>query len=327
MPGADPTVTVIVPVRNGARYVATCLGSIASDPYPGQCREIIVADNGSTDETVVLATSLGARVLSKPGVPVSALRNEAVRQSSGDVLAFVDVDHEISPGWLAAAIDALRDPTVAATGAPCHPPPNATWVQTMYDAMRDHVETPVETRWLGAGNLVVRRSAFEDIGGFDATLEACEDVDLCRRLRSSGARLINTPHMVNRHFGDPATLSALFKGELWRGRDNLRVSLRGPVSWRDLPSIVVPMLWLVVTALSVVAMWSRSATVTGVAAIGLCVLGLATGARAAGMIRRRSVPAGLQWAQAVVVSCVYDMARAMSLVVRVTHRTRQTVAP
>jgi hypothetical protein len=133
--------------------------------------------------------------------------------------------------------------------------------------------------------------------------------------------------MVNRHFGDPATLSALFKGELWRGRDNLRVSLRGPVSWRDLPSIVVPMLWLVVTALSVAAMWSRSATVTGVAAIGLCVLGLATGARAAGMIRRRSVPAGLQWAQAVVVSCVYDMARAMSLVVRATHRTRQTVAP
>jgi GT2 family glycosyltransferase len=147
----------------------------------------------------------------------------------------------------------------------------------MYDSMRDHVEAPVETRWLGAGNLVVRRSAFEDIGGFDETLEACEDVDLCRaRLRSSGARLINTPRMVNRHFGDPATLRALFKGELWRGRDNLRVSLRGPVSWRDLPSVVVPVLWLVVTALSVVALWVHDPQLSPAsAAIGLCVLGLA----------------------------------------------------
>jgi len=323
VPRADPTVTVIVPVRNGARYVATCLGSIASDPYPGQCREIIVADNGSTDETVVLATSLGARVLSKPGVPVSALRNEAVRQSSGDVLAFVDVDHEISSGWLAAALDALRDPTVGAAGAPCHPPSNATWVQTMYDAMREHVEAPVETRWLGAGNLVVRRSTFEGIGGFDATLEACEDVDLCRRLRSSGARLINTPRMVNRHFGDPATLRKLFRGELWRGRDNLRVSLRSPVDWRDLPSVVVPLLWLTSMLTALVALGLRSSGLLYVVGACFCTLGLAAGARAAGMIRRRGFAAGVQWAQALAVAIVYDLARGLSLVARATHRTRQ----
>jgi glycosyltransferase involved in cell wall biosynthesis len=319
-------VTVIVPVRNGARFVPTCLQSIGADPYPDGYREILVADNGSTDGSAALAESLGARVLSKPGLAVSWLRNEAVKASSGELLAFIDVDHEIDGGWLSAALDALRDPSVAAAGAPCHPPRNATWVQTMYDAMRDHVESPVDTRWLGAGNFVVRRDAFEGVGGFDAALETCEDVDLCQRLRRSGVRLVNTPYMVNRHFGDPATLSALFRGELWRGRDNLRVSLRGPLSWRDLPSIAVPILWLVVIALVAGALWSGSPLAAGLAATGLGGLALASVARAAGMIRRRGFPAGVQWAQALVVALVYDLARAVSLVVRASHRTRQTVS-
>jgi glycosyltransferase involved in cell wall biosynthesis len=189
---AEPQVTVIVPVRNGARFLPTCLGSIASDPYPDGRRELVVADNGSTDGTAELAASLGARVMSKHGVSVSVLRNEGVRQSSSDLLAFIDVDHEIAPGWLAAAVRILNDPRVVAAGAPCHPPATPTWVQVMYDAMRDHADKPIETRWLGAGNMVVRRSAFEGVGGFDGTLEACEDVDLSRRLRKAGGRLVNT---------------------------------------------------------------------------------------------------------------------------------------
>ena len=203
-----------------------------------------MADNGSTDETAELAASLGARVMSKHGVPVSALRNEAVRQSSGDLLAFIDVDHEIAPGWLAAAVGMLRDPKVVAAGAPCHPPADATWVQTMYDAMRDHVDEPIETRWLGRATWSCAGRPSRASAGSTAPWKPAKTSTLCRRLRNAGGVLVNAPGMVNRHFGDPATLRALFRGELWRGRDNLRVSLRGPLVWRDLPSVIVPLLWL-----------------------------------------------------------------------------------
>jgi hypothetical protein len=60
---------------------------------------------------------------------------------------------------------------------------------------------------------------------------------------------------------------------------------------------------------------------------GLCLVGLSTAARAAGMIRRRGFRAGVEWVQALIVALVYDMARALSLVVRASHRTRQTVQP
>ena len=129
--------------------------------------------------------------------------------------------------------------------------------------------------------------------------------------------------MVNQHFGDPATLGELFRGELWRGRDNLRVSLRGPVDWRDLPSVVVPLLWLTSMLTALVALGLRSSGLVYLRGACFCALGLASGARAAGMIRRGGFPVGVRWAQALAVALVYDLARALSLVARATHRTRQ----
>ena len=83
-----------------------------------------------------------------------------------------------------------------------------------------------------SGNLAVKRTAFQAIGGFDAALEACEDVDFCQRLRRAGWRLVGDERLESVHLGDPPTLAALFRAERWRGRDNLRVSLRGPLDAR-----------------------------------------------------------------------------------------------
>jgi len=323
VPSVEPSVTVIVPVRDGARYLGACLAAITADPYPGDARpDIVVADNGSTDGSTEIARALGARVMSKPGVRVSALRNEAAREATCDLLAFIDVDHQIAPGWFSAALTALTDGQVVAAGAPYHSPVNPTWVQVMYDAMRDHPGQATRTRWLGSGNLVVRRAAFDQVGGFDPDLEACEDVDLCRKLRLRGGELVSTPGMVSRHIGDPSSLGALFRGELWRGRDNLRVSLRGPVSWRDVPSIVVPVLWLAVLALAIATVVIRSATIAPFALAGVAALGAASLVRAAGMIRRASLHGAVAWLQALVVALVYDAARGLSLLGLATHRTR-----
>ena len=100
-------------------------------------------------------------------------------------LAFVDADHEIAPTWTKAAVASLAEDVDGAAGALCVPPPEGTWVQQMYGALRGRTRGRSEVTWLGAGNLAVRRTAFMQVGGFDATLESCEDVDLCHRLRQS----------------------------------------------------------------------------------------------------------------------------------------------
>jgi GT2 family glycosyltransferase len=146
----------------------------------------------------------------------------------------------------------LRGPYVGAVGAPYEAPRDGTWVQRTYDLLRRRRTGLHEVEWLGSGNLAVWRRSFDAIGGFDTTLQTCEDVDFCRRLRSDGTRILESGRLRSVHLGDPSTVSELFRGELWRGRDNLRASLRGTVRLRELPSIIVPVVHLVARALALV---------------------------------------------------------------------------
>jgi hypothetical protein len=192
----------------------------------------------------------------------------------------------------------------------------------MYGALRGRTIGRSETRWLGSGNLIVRRNAFEAIGGFDVTLESCEDVDFCERLRRAGWRLVADERLVSIHYGDPDSLTKLFRAEQWRGRDNLRITLRHGLSPRDVPSVLVPIfiaLSLTVIVVAVIAMTfvpapSLVALTTAVMAIlALCSV---RGLRVAASGRVRTMR---ELVQAIVVGATYELARAAAIVSRASH--------
>lgn len=317
--------SVIVPVRNDARRLSDCLASIRQDAGASTSTEVIVADNGSTDDSIITAERAGARVLSIPGLRVSAVRNAAAREATGDLLGFVDADHQLEPGWTAAAVDVMKDPAVGAAGARYLSPPDGTWVQQMYGVLRGRTTGTAETDWLGSGNMIVRRQAFDLVGGFDTSLEACEDVDLCRRLREAGFRIIADERLRSIHHGDPPTLGALFRAERWRGRDNLRVSLRGSLDLQTLPSIVIPLLSLAALATLIVTpvfglSIGRFALWPAVVSIALLILlGAVRACRMALTLRRWDFVA---LSQAFAAAVVYDTARGLALVTRAPHHRR-----
>jgi hypothetical protein len=212
---------------------------------------------------------------------------------------------------------------VAAVGAPYYGPPNGTWVQRAYDAMRQRPKGQQDVEWLGSGSLAIWRRVFDELGGFDATLEACEDVDLCKRVRRHGHRLVADERLVTMHSGDPATLRALFLGELWRGRDNLRVSLRPPITWAGLPSVLLPMmvLTLLVAGVTGLLFWTRWGPAVPFGAF-LGILGLA-GARALRVRRGLAGRSIAGWCRAYAFATTFEVARALALVVRAPHRLRQ----
>jgi GT2 family glycosyltransferase len=318
-----PLISFVIPVRNDARHLRGCLASIAADVPPGVAYEMLVADNGSTDDSADAARAAGARVLTLPGLSVAELRNRAAREARGRYLAFVDADHEVTPGWTRCAIDTLNMPGIAGAGAPYHPPIGGTWVQRMYDTFRDHGDEVSDVEWLGSGNLAVTRHAFDAVGGFDTSLVTCEDIDLCQRLRAGGGRLVCAPRMRSTHHGDPATLKALFFGELWRGKDNLRTSLRTAPTLRGLPSIVIPVADLLLVGVAVLGVatamhggaWLATGAATGI--LSLAVL------RATVMIRRRRTASPLEAVQAIAVALTYDLARALAPVWPGPHAARR----
>jgi len=319
-----PVISFIVPVRNDADRLRRCLETIAVNS--SQIRsEVIVVDNGSTDGSGDVARAAGARVLRVSDGRVADLRNQAARLATGEYLAFVDADHELARGWSEAALLLLQNDSVFAVGAPYHPPLEATWVQRAYDRLRHHQVGSREVEWLGSGNLVLRRRAFERIGGFDSTLETCEDVDLSWRLRANGGRLIADDRLRSVHQGDPRTLRALFFGELWRGRDNLRVSLRAPITLRSLPGTIIPVVDLVAFAAIVFGLitWRLGGWV--VAAAGAAVFGALTLARTGSLLSRGDTSARMAGSavQLLVVAGVYDVARALALVAHTGHAARR----
>ena len=314
-------VSFVIPVRSDAANLERCLGSIARLDRAAADVEVIVIDNGSVDASADVARQVGARVLSITGKPVAGLRNDGARESSGDVLAFVDADHEIAPGWLAAAVSTLETrPDAAAVGSLCWPPPSPTWVQRMYDALRGRPPGLLDVEWLGAGNLAVRREAFEAVGGFDVALEACEDVDLSNRLRKAGWRLVSDARLRSVHFGDPETLGRLFRGELWRGRDNLRVTLRGPISPRSVASALIPLGSLAGLVAVVLGVALIPAGAGWIALAALLLLGALSALRAGRILRRLDRIGWREAIQAYVVALTYDTARALALVLRAAHR-------
>jgi hypothetical protein len=259
-------------------------------------------------------------VLSLPGLRLGALRNAGVAASRGDVVAFVDADHEIVPGWIAAAAAALAPPAVAA-GDACRPPTPGTRVQRLYDRLRRHAEARQTVEWLGSGNMAVTRAAFDAAGGFDESLETCEDVDLCRKLRARGGTIVADPRLGNVHYGDPRTLGHVFRGELWRGRDNVRVSLRPPLAWRTVVSAVVPMVNLAAIAAVPAGLLTFTATGAAIAAgAALVPVGLIA-ARAS----RMTAGAG-DWPAACSVAAAYELGRAFALAGRSAYRVRRKAA-
>jgi cellulose synthase/poly-beta-1,6-N-acetylglucosamine synthase-like glycosyltransferase len=324
---AQVHLSFVIPVRDDATSLERCLASVRAN-LQEVTSEVVVADNGSTDRSAVVAAEAGARVLSLPGRRVSEARNAAAAAATGDLLAFVDADHELAPGWGRALVDVMRDPSTVAAGAPYHAPIPGTWVQRMYDKLRGHGSGIRPADWLGSGNLVVRRSAFDAIGGFDTSLETCEDVDLCQRLIARGGRLMAVDGMVSIHHGDPRTLKALFLGELWRGRDNLRVSLRAPMTLRAVPGLAVPLFTLVAVVTSLIGvvalvMGTPWFVLSGLAGVGALAVPLAVL-----LVSRTSrAERGLQLAfRALLFSLAYNVGRALALVARAGHRTRRAGA-
>jgi GT2 family glycosyltransferase len=316
-------ISFVIPVRDDAVRLRLCLERITGAAPPDVRVELVVADNGSVDGSAGVAREFGATVLDLPGASVGALRNEGARRASGDVLAFVDADNEIVDGWIAAALDGLAMKRTGAVGAPYHPPSPGTWVQRRYDGLRRHPKDLEIVEWLGSGNMALRRGVFEEVGGFDTALETCEDVDLSRKLRAHGYVLLADRRMKNVHHGDPETLRDVFFGELWRGRDNIRVSLRRPLSARTVTSAFIPLANL--GALGLVAAGLAMGTGAGL------VIAAGAVAQIAGVVALRASAiarpgTGASWPGALAVAGAYEAGRAFALAGRFGHARRRRTA-
>jgi glycosyltransferase involved in cell wall biosynthesis len=209
-------VSFVVPARNEAEHIGDCLDSIAAAVAGRWTYERIVVDHGSTDRTAAIAVARGARVLAHPSGTVAAVRNAGVEASSGGILAFIDGDTVLRPGWGDGLENALREfavePRTLAGAKPgiADPP---SWIERLwFDPAKR-----TGAHYLPGANLVAPRPFFHELGGFDARLETGEDYDVCRRARLAGGRVLHENGLAVEHRGWPRTLRQFVRREAWHG--------------------------------------------------------------------------------------------------------------
>ena len=238
------TVSVIIPAKNEAAYLKSCLESLLALKYPKNRYEIIVADNGSTDETVAIAESYKVKIVRLPKEKtISAVRNGGASQASGDILVFLDADCTVAPDWLTQAQRYFFRDDVACFGSSPVIPENATWVEQTWFLVRKSHKQVFEREWQESTNMFIPRKIFELSGGFDEKLITCEDVDLSYRLLKYG-KIISDTRIVAVHHRDPKTLRGFFLKERWRGKSNYAGLLRHGLRLTEIPSLLLPVYFI-----------------------------------------------------------------------------------
>lgn len=231
--------SIIIPAKNEENNIKNCLESIFAVDYDHAQYEVIVVDNGSTDQTVAIAEELGARTFIQPDLTISGLRNYGASEAKGEIFVFLDADCTVTKSWLAAASRYLKQSEVVSFGSPVVLPPNATWVQKTWFYIREKKKDVEEVEWHESANVFVQREAFIAVDGFDEDLITCEDYDLSFRLSKIG-KLLSDRRIIAIHHREPASISEFFKKEIWRSKSNVHRLLDRTFILRELPSILIP---------------------------------------------------------------------------------------
>jgi glycosyltransferase involved in cell wall biosynthesis len=183
-----PRISVLLPCFNHGGFIDEALESVLAQTC--QDFEIVIVDDGSTDpETVEKLSSCSlprTRVLRTANGGLPAARNHAARHASGAVYCALDADDRLAPTWFEKALRVLDDqPSLSFV---------SHWLETFGDERWTWTPTDCDLPALLARNAVngaalVRREAFEAVGGYDETMrEGCEDWDFWLRLVESGRR-------------------------------------------------------------------------------------------------------------------------------------------
>jgi glycosyltransferase involved in cell wall biosynthesis len=198
-------VSVVLPVRNGAPWLAPVLEALLAED-PGGRYEIIAIDDGSTDGSGEILARFSrdssVRVIDGPCLGATAALNVGLALAQCGLIAQVDQDVIVEAGWMAALQTALTDPTVgAAQGYYVTDPAAPLTARVMgldLEQRYDRIEGGV-TDHVCTGNTIYRTEALASIGGFDESLGYGYDNDVSYRLREAGFRLVLCREARSRH--------------------------------------------------------------------------------------------------------------------------------
>lgn len=216
--------SVVIPAYNAGRTLPDTLAALRNQSVPPEDYEVIVVDDGSTDETPSVVRRLGAKCITQPNRGPAAARNSGVRAARGEFVLFTDADCVPERDWIRQMTLPFRNQkTAGVKGAyrTCQTEPAARFAQAEFEDRYDLLEKFPAIDMVDTYSAAFRRDVLVSMGLFDESFPVAsnEDTELSYRLCAAGHRLVFNRKAVVYH-RHPDTFSKYlrlkFKRAYWR---------------------------------------------------------------------------------------------------------------
>ncbi|MDQ3180098.1 MAG: glycosyltransferase [Acidobacteriota bacterium] len=197
-----PKISVVVCSYNGASTIRECFEALLKVDYPNF--EVIVVNDGSTNDTAQIAGEYPFRLISTPNRGLSSARNTGMLAATGDIVAFIDDDAYPDPHWLQYLAHSFTTSEHAGIGGPNIPSPGdgmiAESVANAPGGPAHVLLTDDLAEHIPGCNMAFRRDALLEVGGFDSVFRvAGDDVDLCWKIQAAGKTIAFHPAAIVWH--------------------------------------------------------------------------------------------------------------------------------
>jgi GT2 family glycosyltransferase len=215
--GSVPSVSVVICTHNRAGRLERALRALGAQRRPAGGFEIVVVDDGSSDETPQVCRRLAARmpdlryVSTGENLGLSPARNRGVAAARGDLILFVDDDCIPAPDWVLRMTESLRRrPVVAGAVAT----PSGGFAKLCHNVAQFYGFMPCQragpVALIAGANMGFRREVLEDVGGFRDSRGYAEDIEFILRARARGYAPYFDPRAIVTHDPDRSTLRGIF---------------------------------------------------------------------------------------------------------------------
>ncbi|MHA1816742.1 MAG: glycosyltransferase [Candidatus Heimdallarchaeaceae archaeon] len=217
--GSDGTkhmISFVIPTLNEQEFIEKNL-SIIKALMEDVKHEVIVVDNGSTDNTVNMVKQFDVKLLIDSSRTISGLRNLGASYAKGEILVFLDADVMITKPWVKEISNTMEticnDNNPIVTGSRYGVRENPSWIEK-YWFLPMMNET---ANYINGGNLIIKKDLFIELGGFSERLVTAEDYEFCLRAKRKGIIIESNPGFYAIHEGYPRTIRTFIKREIWHG--------------------------------------------------------------------------------------------------------------
>jgi len=229
-------VSVVVIGRNEGRRLERCLQSVAQAHWGSARHELVYVDSRSTDQSVANAQTMGAKVivLDDASPCAAKARNLGWQAALGEYVLFLDGDTELHPDFVRRALDTLSvSELCAAWGHRRESRPAQSLYTKVLDL--DWIYPVGRTLYFG-GDVLVRRAALAQVEGFDPSLKAGEEPEMCARLRAAGWQIEHIDVAMTQHDLAVNTFRAYwlraYRSGIAYAEVAERMRVRGDVLWQ-----------------------------------------------------------------------------------------------